>query len=83
MKLKCIVEISLITVSFHCISRSFHFNSYLKHLYISNKMEHFSYKSGCGMMRIEAFKRRAGLCIDKWLWVINNKMLLYLKQLYH
>ena len=24
-------------------------------------MEHFSYKSGCGMMHIEAFKRTASL----------------------
>ena len=23
---------------------------------------------------IKAFKRRAGLAIDKWLWVISNKM---------
>ena len=47
-------------------------------------MERFSYKGGCGICecaRIKAFKRRAGWAIDKWLWVISNKM--FLKQLYH
>ena len=41
-----------------------HFNNHLKQLYISNKMEHFIYKDGCGAHGhtcIEAFKRRAGL----------------------
>ena len=41
-------------------------------------MEHFSYKGGCGVCErthIETFKRRAGLSIDKWLWVISNAML--------
>ena len=28
---------------------------------MSNKKEHFSYKSGCGVTRIEEFKRKAGL----------------------
>ena len=37
-----------------------HFNSSLKWLYISSKMECFSYKGGWGMTCIEAFKRRAG-----------------------
>ena len=39
-----------------------HFKSCLKQLYISNKMEHFSYKCECsvhGCMHIEAFNRRA------------------------
>ena len=48
-----------------------HFYSHLKQLYISNKTEHFNYKSGCGVhgrILIEAFKKRAGC---------------YLKQLYH
>ena len=31
--------------------------SYLKQLYISNKLECFSYKSGYGLTCIEAFKR--------------------------
>ena len=61
LELKRVVETCLITVIFHCISRSFHFNSCLKQLYISNKMEHFSNKKGCGIMHIEAFKRRASL----------------------
>ena len=41
-----------------------HFYSHSKQLYMSNKMEHFSYKGGCGMCGhtcIKAFKRRAGL----------------------
>ena len=41
-----------------------YFCSDLKQLYISNKMERFSYKGGCdvhGRTCIEAFKRRAGL----------------------
>ena len=38
---------------------SFHFNSSLKQLYISSKMEHFSCKGGYGMMYIKASKRRA------------------------
>ena len=58
---KSIIETSLITVNLHCISRSFHLNCYLKQLYINNKTEHLSYISGCGMMHIEAFKRRARL----------------------
>ena len=43
---------------------SIHFNSRLKQLYISNKMERFSYKGGCGVCghtHIKVFKRRAGL----------------------
>ena len=49
-------------------------NSYLKQLYISNMMVHFSYKSRCGVMYIKAFKRRNGLSygIDKQPWVISN-----------
>ena len=37
-----------------------HFYSHLKQLYISNKTEHFSYKSGCGVhecILIKAFKK--------------------------
>ena len=40
---------------------SVHFNSSLKWLYISNKMDYCSYKDGCGVMHGEAFKRRASL----------------------
>ena len=61
LELNHVVEINLIRVSYHFISYSFHLNSDLKQLYISNKTEHFSYKSGYGMTCIEAFKRRAGL----------------------
>ena len=43
---KCTVDAKLIRLSKHCISYYFHFN---KQLYISNKMEHFSYNGGCGM----------------------------------
>ena len=41
-----------------------HFYNHLKQLYISNKMECFSYKGGCsihGHVHIEMFKTRAGL----------------------
>ena len=41
-----------------------HFNNLIKYLYISHKMEHFSYKSGCsvrGHTHIKTFKRRASL----------------------
>ena len=42
----------------------FHFNSQLKQLYICNKMEWLSYRSGCGIHGctcVKAFKIRAGL----------------------
>ena len=41
-------------------------------------MESLSYKGGCGVHErtyIEAFKGRAGLGIDKQLWLIINTML--------
>ena len=41
-------------------------------------MQRLSYKGGCGVregMRIEAIKRRAGLGIDKRLWLIINTLL--------
>ena len=41
-----------------------HYYNHLKQLYISKKMQHFSYKGGCGIhrhMHIETFKTRAGL----------------------
>ena len=41
-----------------------HCYSHLKQLYMSNKTERFSYKSGCGVhgrTHIEVNKRRAGL----------------------
>ena len=46
---------------------------------MSNKMEHFNYKGGCGIrecMLIEAFiKGELAWAIDKWLRVISHKML--------
>ena len=35
-----------------------HFNSSLKWLYISSKIEYFGYKGGCNVTCIEVFKRR-------------------------
>ena len=43
---------------------SLHLHSHLKQLYISNKMERFSYKGGCGIHEhtcIETFQRRVDL----------------------
>ena len=48
----------------HCIIHYFYFNSQIKPLYVSNKTECFSYRGGCGVMCIEAFKRRFGLGIE-------------------
>ena len=40
LELKRVIETNLIGVAtYHCVSCFFHFNSYLKQLYISNKME--------------------------------------------
>ena len=62
----------LCTVLIHCIIDQ-------KQLYMSNKMEYFSYKGGCGIREctlIKAFiKEKLAWAIDKWLWVISNKML--------
>ena len=38
-----------------------HFNSSLKQLCIRSEMKRFSYKGGCGVAHIKAFKRRASL----------------------
>ena len=65
LELKRVVETSQIRVRYHCISRSFHFNSYLKQLYISNKMKHFSYKSGYGMMALRYLKEELPWAIDQ------------------
>ena len=61
LELKLVIETNLTRVSYHCRSCFFDFNSYLKQLYISNKTEHFNYKSGCAVMCIKEFKGRAGL----------------------
>ena len=52
-----------------------HFNSHLKQLCISHKMEHFSCNGECGVCgrTVETFKRRTHLGY-RWT-VINNKML--------
>ena len=61
--------------SYHCITCYFHINNCLKHLYIRNKIEYFSYKGGygvCGCMRIKAFKEElawGNLGYQKWLQV--------------
>ena len=38
-------------------------------------MEHFSNKTGCGVMHIETFKKELTWAIDKGLRVISNIML--------
>ena len=76
--LKHVVEIKLIRVSYHCISWFFHFNSYLKQLYISNKMEWLHYKGAwmwCSYMGIHILRHLLAWAIDKWLWVISIIML--------
>ena len=71
------VKITLYTVrvSYHCtLSHSFHFNSHLKQLYISNKMEQFSYKGVCvvyiGIHVLRHWIEKLACAIDKRLWVI-------------
>ena len=54
-----------------------HFYSQLKQLYISNKMECFSYKGECGIhghMHIGMFKEELAWVTDKRLWVNSNIM---------
>ena len=53
---------------------------------MSKKMEHFSYKGGCGerkRMCIKAFKRRAGLGYRLTASGYYAVIKCYLKQLYH
>ena len=53
-------------------------NSRLKHLYLSNKTVHFSYKGGCGVhgcTRIKEIKEEMAWATDKRLQVISNIML--------
>ena len=79
LRIELVIETNLIRVSYCCISHSpFFLLCHLKQLYISNKMEQFSYRGGCGICGftcIEAFKRRVAWAIDKWFWVIGNIML--------
>ena len=49
-------------------------------------MECFSYKDGCGIREythIETLKEELAWATDKWLQVISNITVCYLKQLYH
>ena len=78
-----------LTIKVHCRSQPnesklalykplFHFYSHLKQLYISNKMECFSYKGGCdvlGRTRIEASKEELTWATDKQLLIISYIML--------
>ena len=50
-----IIETNLIRVSLRCINRYFHFNNYLKQLYLNNKKERVSYKDGCYMRTLATF----------------------------
>ena len=45
-----------------------HFNSYLKQLYIINKMEHFSCKGGCGL-----YEHVSRHLKEKLTWVMEIK----------
>ena len=49
LALKRITENNLIGLSYRCISFCYYFCSHIKQLYISNKMERFSYKGKCGV----------------------------------
>ena len=42
---------------------------HLKQLYLSNKMEHFSYKGGCGVCVLRHLK-------ESWLWLLINGFVL-------
>ena len=59
LELKFVVEINLVRLSYCFTNHCFQFYSSLKLLYISNKMDRFSYRGGCGVrrhsMHIEAF----------------------------
>ena len=63
LELKHIIETNLVRISHHCISHSYHFNSHLKRLYISNKTERFSYKGGlvCVGIHISSVEKKSWL----------------------
>ena len=64
LRIELVVETNLVRVSYYCISHSFHFDSHLEQLYISNKMEEFNNKGECGICGytcIKAFKNKVGL----------------------
>ena len=55
-----------------------HFYSHLKKLYMSSKIERFSYKGGCGVhgrTRIKVIKEELAWATDKRLQVISNVVL--------
>ena len=55
-----------------------HCNSCYKQLCLSDKMEHLSYKGGCGICEhtcIQTLKEELACAIDKWHKVISNKIL--------
>ena len=59
LELKLVIETSLMTVDFNCIAIPF---TVTKQLYISNMTNKaLLLKSGCGLMHIKVFKRRADL----------------------
>ena len=53
-------------------------NNHLKQLYISNKMEHFGHKGGCGYVNIirvlRPLKEELAWATNKQLKVVSNKM---------
>ena len=73
-----VVETNLITTAAYVITY-FHFNSDLIQLYLSTKMDWFSYKGiaiWCmcmGIHILKHLKEELILAIDKWLWMISNK----------
>ena len=57
-----------------------HYYNHLKQLYISKKMEHFSYKGGCGIHRhmhiSKRLKQELAWDTDERFWISSNIMLL-------
>ena len=61
------------------VGHEFTLPQYLKQLYISNKTECFSCKSGCGVCghtHIKSYKEKLAWSINKWLQV-NNTIILF------
>ena len=72
LELKHVVETNLIRVSYHCISHSFHFNSYLKVIKWSTSV----IKVGVAWHLSRHSKEELAWAIDKWSWIISNICLL-------
>ena len=71
--LKCVVEINLVKVSYHCINGYFHFNIPFKQLY-----------TGVVCVSIcvsKCLKEELAWAIDKRLQVISNKIVIPLRNL--